>query len=170
MTGFDRITFDQNMMSGRACIRGMRVTVSLVLGLVAQGMTASEIIEAYPYLEDEDIRQSLQYAAYLRMMGHEAVHLFELHLERLPDPEIIEKARSENRVILTHDLDFSDIMAAGGERLPSVVTFRLRNMQPDNVNRYFKTLIRDNQHSLEEGALISISEARIRVRRLPIEP
>ncbi|NLF06638.1 MAG: DUF433 domain-containing protein [Pirellulaceae bacterium] len=65
MTGFDRITFDPNMMSGRACIRGMRITVSLVLGLVAQGMTTSEIIDAYPYLEAEDIQQSLQYAALL---------------------------------------------------------------------------------------------------------
>ncbi len=65
MTGLDRITFDPNMMSGRACIRGMRVTVSLVLNLVAQGMTTEEIVDAYPYLEPEDIRQSLRYAAWL---------------------------------------------------------------------------------------------------------
>jgi uncharacterized protein (DUF433 family) len=65
MTGFDRITFDPNVMGGRACIRGMRVTVSLLLNLVAQGMSASQIIEAYPYIEPDDIRQSLQYAAWL---------------------------------------------------------------------------------------------------------
>ena len=65
MTGLDRITFHPNMMSGRACIRGMRVTVSLVLNLVAQGMTTEEIVDAYPYLEPEDIRQSLRYAAWL---------------------------------------------------------------------------------------------------------
>lgn len=65
MTGLDRITFHPNVMSGRACIRGMRVTVSLVLNLVAQGMTAEEIVDAYPYLEPEDIRQSLRYAAWL---------------------------------------------------------------------------------------------------------
>jgi uncharacterized protein (DUF433 family) len=65
MTGFDRITFDPNVMGGRACIRGMRVTVSLVLGLVAQRMSVAEILEAYPYLEAEDIDQSLQYAAWL---------------------------------------------------------------------------------------------------------
>ena len=65
MTGLDRITFDPNMMSGRACIRGMRVAVSLVLNLVAQGMTIDEIVDAYPYLEPEDIRQSLRYAAWL---------------------------------------------------------------------------------------------------------
>ena len=65
MMGFDRITFDPNVMGGRACIRGMRVTVSLVVNLVANGMSAQEIIKAYPYLEPEDIRQAIQYAAWL---------------------------------------------------------------------------------------------------------
>ena len=65
MENFDRITFDPNLMGGRACIRGLRVTVSLVLNLFANGMTAKQIIEEYPYLEDEDIRQVLQYAAWL---------------------------------------------------------------------------------------------------------
>lgn len=61
----DRITFDPTIMGGRACIRGMRITVALVLNLVANGMSAAEIIEAYPYLEVEDIQQSLRYAAWL---------------------------------------------------------------------------------------------------------
>ena len=65
MTQFDRITCDPNIMGGRACIRGMRVTVSLILNLVSNGMTAEEIVKEYPYLEAEDIRQSLQYAAWL---------------------------------------------------------------------------------------------------------
>jgi len=60
MLGFDRITFDPNVMGGRACIRGMRVTVSLIVNLVANGMATEEIIEAYPYLEPEDVRQALQ--------------------------------------------------------------------------------------------------------------
>ncbi len=61
----DRITFDPNMMGGRACIRYMRITVSQVVNLVANGMTMSEIIRDYPYLEEEDIRQALRYAAQL---------------------------------------------------------------------------------------------------------
>ena len=65
MLGFDRITFDPNVMGGRACIRGMRVTVSLLLNLVANEMSSEEIIESYPYIEPEDIRQALQYAAWL---------------------------------------------------------------------------------------------------------
>ena len=65
MLGFDRITFNPRIMAGQACIRGMRVPVSLVLNLVANGKTVAEIIEDYPYLEPEDIQQSLMYAAWL---------------------------------------------------------------------------------------------------------
>lgn len=63
MLGFDRITFDPEVMGGRACIRGIRVTVSLIVNLTANGMTPEEIVEAYPYLEAEDVTQSLRYAA-----------------------------------------------------------------------------------------------------------
>jgi uncharacterized protein (DUF433 family) len=61
MTKLDRITLDPNIMGGRACIRGTRVTVSLILNLVANGMTIDEIIQDYLYLEPEDIRQALRY-------------------------------------------------------------------------------------------------------------
>ena len=62
---FDRITFDPAVMGGRACIRGIRITVSLVVNLVANGMSAEDIIHEYPELEAEDIRQALQYASAL---------------------------------------------------------------------------------------------------------
>ncbi len=75
MLEFERITFDQRVMGGKACIRGMRVTVSLVVNLVANGMSAAEIIEDYPYLESEDIRQALQFAAWL---AEESVHPVDL--------------------------------------------------------------------------------------------
>ena len=65
MDKFNRITFETNIMGGRACIRGTRVTVSLILNLVSNGMTAKQIVKEYPYLEEEDVRQSLQYAAWL---------------------------------------------------------------------------------------------------------
>jgi len=60
---FDRITIDADIMNGRPCIRGMRVQVSLILNLVANGMTTEEIIKSYPYIESEDISQCLHYAA-----------------------------------------------------------------------------------------------------------
>jgi uncharacterized protein (DUF433 family) len=63
MFGLDRVTFGPNIMGGRACIRGMRLTVSLIINLVANGMTIEEIIDEYPDLEPEDIQQALRYAA-----------------------------------------------------------------------------------------------------------
>lgn len=62
---FDRITFDSAVMGGRACVRGMRMTVSLVVNLVANGMSVEDIIREYPELEPEDIRQALQYSSAL---------------------------------------------------------------------------------------------------------
>ena len=62
---FDRITFSPHIMGGRACLRGMRITVSLVLSLIANGLTTMEILDEYPDLEPEDIKASLLYAAFL---------------------------------------------------------------------------------------------------------
>ena len=70
---FKRITFNPRVMGGRACIRGMRLTVSLIVNLVANGMTTGEILAEYPDLEAEDIREALQYAASL---ASEEVHPF----------------------------------------------------------------------------------------------
>ena len=65
MLNLDRITLNPKIMAGQACIRGMRVPVSLVLNLLANGKTPEEIIEDYPYLEIPDIQQSLFYGAWL---------------------------------------------------------------------------------------------------------
>jgi len=64
MLGFPRITFDPNILGGKACIRGMRIAVSLIVNLVANGMSFSEIIEEYPDLQREDIEEALRYAAW----------------------------------------------------------------------------------------------------------
>jgi len=135
--GLDRITVDPKVLGGKPCIRGMRISVALIHNLLANGMAPEEILEAYPYLEPEDIRQALRYAALvgrragagpargmtlkfladmgispltvqgLRDQGYDALHLHEEGLERLPDEEILEKAHREGRILLTHDLDFS---------------------------------------------------------------
>ncbi len=65
MIGYERITFDPQILGGRACIRGMRLSVSLLVNLVAHGMTAEQIVVEYPTLEIDDVRQALQYAAAL---------------------------------------------------------------------------------------------------------
>jgi len=61
---FDRITYDPLRMGGKPCIRGLRVTVGMVVGLLAQNHPRDEILRAYPYLEAEDLDQSLAYAAW----------------------------------------------------------------------------------------------------------
>jgi uncharacterized protein (DUF433 family) len=64
MKSLERITQDPQVMGGKPCIRGMRVTVGAVVGLVAAGHSVKEILAAYPYLEGEDITEALQYAAW----------------------------------------------------------------------------------------------------------
>ena len=64
MKTIDRITFDPEMMGGKPCIRGMRVTVGMIVGLMAAGRARIEILRLYPYIEDEDITQALSYAAW----------------------------------------------------------------------------------------------------------
>jgi len=65
MPELDRITIQSDVCMGQPCIRGMRITVSVLLKMLAAGKTESEIIAAYPELEHEDIRQSMQYAAWI---------------------------------------------------------------------------------------------------------
>ncbi len=64
MKNLTRITFDANVMGGKPCIRGMRVTVGTIVGLVASGYSDADILKAYPYLEAKDIREALAYAAW----------------------------------------------------------------------------------------------------------
>ncbi|MCG6550814.1 MAG: DUF433 domain-containing protein [Candidatus Magnetominusculus sp. LBB02] len=65
MLEFDRITFDPAIMGGRACIRGMRIPVSVLIGQIANGAAPEEVLADYPDIEPEDLRQALLYAAWL---------------------------------------------------------------------------------------------------------
>ena len=105
---------------------------------------------------------------FLTGLGHDATHLSTQGLNRMPDPEILRKARDESRVLLAHDLDFGELMAASGARLPSVIIFRLRNMRPDLVNLRLRRVIADFQEELETGTIVSVSERNLRIRELPI--
>ena len=107
--------------------------------------------------------------AFLQSQGYDALHLHEQGLDRLQDADILEKAQQEGRDILTHDLDFGELIAASRARLPSIVVFRLRNMRPERINDCLNRLVNAHQESLEQGAVISVTEGQIRVRMLPIE-
>lgn len=62
---FERITFDPQIMGSRACIRGMRIPVSAILGQIAHGASVADVLEAYPDLEEDDVREAVEYAAWL---------------------------------------------------------------------------------------------------------
>jgi uncharacterized protein (DUF433 family) len=70
MRQFDRITIDPAVMTGKPCVRGMRVTVGMIVEALASGRTVEELLADFPYLEDADIRQSLGFAASLAQ-GHD---------------------------------------------------------------------------------------------------
>ncbi len=112
------------------------------------------------FLLDMGLAQST--ARFLRRHGHDALHLRDQGLQKLEDEVIIQKARAEGSVILTHDLDFGRIMALSGQHIPSVITFRLSNMRPPS-----EVLLRFSEY-LDAGALISVTDRGIRVRRLPV--
>ena len=104
----------------------------------------------------------------LRQEGHEVTHLIEEGLQRLPDSEILKKARAEGRIILTFDLDFADLLAAGGYSLPSAVIFRLRDQTPAAVTPKLLRLLHERPEQLLAGAVVVITDAGYRVRRLPV--
>ena len=65
MAAFDRITCDPNVLGGKACVRGLRISVALIVNLIASGMTPGEILAEYPSLEPDDITQALHSVAWL---------------------------------------------------------------------------------------------------------
>ena len=115
-----------------------------------------------------DMGVSPQTVAFLQTLGHDAVHLADQSLDRSPDHDILEKARREGRILLTHDLGFGELVAAKGAALPSVITFRLRNMHPDQVNAAIQLIIPQHGETVERGAILSVTEGRVRVRSLPV--
>jgi predicted nuclease of predicted toxin-antitoxin system len=115
-----------------------------------------------------DMGISPKTVAFLQSFGHDVVHLHDQDLDRLEDPAILAKTREEERILLTHDLDFGELIAVSGARLPSIVVFRLRNMSPEMVSRYLQGIIDQHGESLEKGAIISVTEGQVRVRLLPL--
>ncbi|MDP2278394.1 MAG: DUF5615 family PIN-like protein [Nitrospirota bacterium] len=115
-----------------------------------------------------DMGISISTVNLLVQLGYSAVHVKEIGMKQALDTEIIAKAKNEDRIILTCDLDFGDILAASGDKYPSVIIFRLENETPTNVNKRLTQIFHESSISLREGAIIIAEEARHRVRLLPI--
>ena len=135
MQNFSRITLDPQVMGGKPCIRGMRVTVGTVVGLIAAGKNIEEVLAEYPYLEREDVLQALSYAAWrtgsalsflmkilidmnlpprwmqvFNQAGWEAVHWSHLGAPNASDWDVMKWARGNGYIVFTHDLDFSAML------------------------------------------------------------
>lgn len=105
----------------------------------------------------------------LKEVGYNAVHLSEQGLMRMPDSQIVAKAKEESRIILTFDLDFTDLLAASKDNLPSVIIFRLKKTLPAFVNSRLFTVLSKCSKPLEGGAIIIVEDYRYRIRHLPLQ-
>jgi predicted nuclease of predicted toxin-antitoxin system len=118
------------------------------------------------FLLDMGVSRMIQ--LWLGSQEHDAVHLRELGLKRISDEEIFEKAAIENRIIMTWDLDFGEILALSRGRIVSVVLFRLNNASSSFVIERLSVVLPATEAALNAGAIVVVEDSRHRVRRLPL--
>lgn len=100
--------------------------------------------------------------------GHESVHARDAGLISCDDAEIVETARRNGQVIVTHDLDYGDLLALGGHRQPSVIIFRLRISSPSKLADRLRSVWEHIASFLPKGVIVVITDATVRVRVLPL--
>ena len=118
------------------------------------------------FLADMGISQKT--VEWLQNQGYNIVHLREEGLQKLSDEAILVKAKNEERIILTMNLDFTNLLAWSRETLPSVIIFRLGNENYDKINPQLEKVISQCENELLTGTIISVSDDAFRVRNLPI--
>jgi predicted nuclease of predicted toxin-antitoxin system len=118
------------------------------------------------FLADMGVDQRV--VEWLRAAGHDALHLRDEGLHRLPDPQIFNKAIAEQRIVLTFDLDFGEIAALVRGRLTSVILFRLHDTRAAHVIERLASTLAVSAAALDVGAIVIVEESRHRVRQLPI--
>ena len=115
-----------------------------------------------------DMGVSLRVVEHLRTREHDVVHLRDLGLHRLPDGQIFERASAERRIVLTFDLDFSEIAARCKGPWASIIVFRLVDATSRHVAERLDVVLAATAGSLERGAVVTVEETRFRIRNLPI--
>ena len=115
-----------------------------------------------------DMRVSQRVVTWLHEQGHDATHLRDEGLQKLENGAIFTKAFRESRIILTWDLDFTEILALSKTGTVSAVVFRLMNTRSTHVVERLERVLSESAQDLEEGAIISVEEGRHRVRLLPL--
>ena len=115
-----------------------------------------------------DMGISLRTVEWLRQLDLDVVHLRDRGLQKLPDDEILALALVEQRIILTIDLDFAQLLAISKQALPSVILFRLGNENYHEINQRLTEVLNNCQQELETGAIVSVNNETYRVKKLPI--
>ena len=115
-----------------------------------------------------DMGVSWRVIEWLCAAGHDAVHLRDEGLQRLPNGDIFQKGFVEQRIVLTFDLDFGEILAGSAGQVVSVVLFRLHNARTEHVIQRLQTVLDQSSTDLLAGAIVVVEEGRHRVRKLPI--
>lgn len=100
--------------------------------------------------------------------GHTWRHVGDIGLAQASDTAILEEAGAANEVILTHDLDYGNLLAFSGQSVPSVIILRFRNMRPENVVACLAHLWPAVEAPLAQGAIVTLDDGAYRIRRLPI--
>src|SRR5688572_17537755 len=103
-------------------------------------------------------------AELLRQSGVDAVHTAEINLAEADDTEILKRAASENRIVVTLDADFHSLLALSGSSQPSIIRLRIEGLKADDLNLLLHRVIAQCHSELESGALVSVEEHRIRLR------
>jgi predicted nuclease of predicted toxin-antitoxin system len=112
----------------------------------------------------------LSAAALLRDAGIDTIHVGEIGMSQAEDAEIIEKARVEERVVVTLDADFHTLLALNEAASPSVIRVRIERLRAQALTDLLLMVIAECEEDLEQGAAIAVEPNRIRIRRLPLIP
>lgn len=115
-----------------------------------------------------DMGVSITVSKWLKSNSFDAIHLLDENFQRLSDDLIFEKAKQEDRIILTFDLDFGEILSRLKAEHSSVIIFRLENQTPINVIKHMEVILTNYSTQLMEGVVLLITEKKYRIRRLPI--
>jgi len=115
-----------------------------------------------------DMPVSPKTVAYLRSLGHDVYRISEKGLPKAKDREIVEIADSEQRIILTMDLDFPAILATSPKSTPSAIIFRLSDESHETVNFLLNDILPKVERELLKGAIVIIEDDRYRIRELPV--
>lgn len=115
-----------------------------------------------------DVHISPNTVQHLTRTGHDAIRVDAVMPNTATDREIVGWAAQNDRVVLTQDLDFSDIIALSGDTQPSLVTSRLSDSRVENVNRVLESVLPQLEDCIETGIIATVGDGNVRVRQLPI--